>query len=392
MERPGGRDHRANQPRIAGDQAGDQRRGDARDLPQVPQAMTTSHGPALRAARMPGASEPEAEQPPVQGGEIGPKPGCLRGPAPSSGAPARRPRAPAGAASAPPRAASVSKASPTRSSMRSRTPAGYPPAAGRASGRRAPRAWPGLSSRCLPVVCARGPCVRALTGGCAPPEHPCTHAQEHDRLRDGAVARRRRGDLGRRGAGRQPQAPEVKVRLPRELAALEAAVVKAVRAALVRGAVDVAVRRRRAPASRAVPVVDARWPGPGARRSGPARRGARRRPTAAQISMSQPGVVRSRSRSRTSQSPGALDRASSRARAHWWRCGHVRAGRSSRRTFRAAAPWPRWPRGRGARAEDSRDYRRRLESAWPSSEGSGGRPAAVQEVAYSPSGPTWPRR
>ena len=36
---------------------------------------------------------------------------------------------------------------------------------------------------------------------------------------------------------------EVKVRLPRELAALEAAVVKAVRARCARGAVDVAVRR-----------------------------------------------------------------------------------------------------------------------------------------------------
>ena len=50
---------------------------------------------------------------------------------------------------------------------------------------------------------------------------------------------------------------EVKVRLPRELAALEAAVVKAVRAACVRGAVDVAARRSASTASGAVPVVDA---------------------------------------------------------------------------------------------------------------------------------------
>jgi uncharacterized protein (TIGR00255 family) len=49
---------------------------------------------------------------------------------------------------------------------------------------------------------------------------------------------------------------EVKVRLPRELAALEAAVVKAVRARCARGAVDVAVRRSGSTLSGAVPTVD----------------------------------------------------------------------------------------------------------------------------------------
>jgi len=50
---------------------------------------------------------------------------------------------------------------------------------------------------------------------------------------------------------------EVKVRLPRELSALEPAVLKAVRARCVRGAVEVAVRRSAGTASGAVPTVDA---------------------------------------------------------------------------------------------------------------------------------------
>jgi uncharacterized protein (TIGR00255 family) len=49
---------------------------------------------------------------------------------------------------------------------------------------------------------------------------------------------------------------EVKVRLPRELAVLEPAVLKAVRSRCVRGAVDVAVRRTTGTASGAVPTVD----------------------------------------------------------------------------------------------------------------------------------------
>ena len=49
---------------------------------------------------------------------------------------------------------------------------------------------------------------------------------------------------------------EVKVRLPRELSALEPAVLRAVRARCVRGAVDVAVRRSASTATGAVPTVD----------------------------------------------------------------------------------------------------------------------------------------
>ncbi len=49
---------------------------------------------------------------------------------------------------------------------------------------------------------------------------------------------------------------EVKVRLPRELSALEPLVLKAVRARCARGAVDVAVRRSASTASGAVPTVD----------------------------------------------------------------------------------------------------------------------------------------
>ncbi|HEY1904702.1 MAG TPA: YicC/YloC family endoribonuclease [Myxococcaceae bacterium] len=49
---------------------------------------------------------------------------------------------------------------------------------------------------------------------------------------------------------------EVKVRLPRELSALEPAVVRAVRVRCARGAVEVAVRRSASTASGAVPTVD----------------------------------------------------------------------------------------------------------------------------------------
>ncbi|HZW87703.1 MAG TPA: YicC/YloC family endoribonuclease [Myxococcaceae bacterium] len=86
---------------------------------------------------------------------------------------------------------------------------------------------------------------------------------------------------------------EVKVRLPRELAALEAAVVKAVRGRCVRGAVDVAVRRSAGTVSGAVPTVDAAM----ARAWREALRTVARAaeladtPTAAQIA-NQPGVVR----------------------------------------------------------------------------------------------------
>ena len=86
---------------------------------------------------------------------------------------------------------------------------------------------------------------------------------------------------------------EVKVRLPRELFALEPAVLKAVRARLVRGAVDVAVRRSVGTVSGAVPMVDAGM----ARAWREALRTVARAteladtPSAAQIA-SQPGVVR----------------------------------------------------------------------------------------------------
>ena len=49
---------------------------------------------------------------------------------------------------------------------------------------------------------------------------------------------------------------EVKVRLPRELSALEPAVLRAVRARCVRGAIEVAVRRSASTATGAVPTVD----------------------------------------------------------------------------------------------------------------------------------------
>jgi len=86
---------------------------------------------------------------------------------------------------------------------------------------------------------------------------------------------------------------EVKVRLPRELAALESAVVKAVRARCARGAVDVAVRRSASTVTGAVPIVDAAM----ARAWREALRTVARSaeladtPTASQIA-SQPGVVR----------------------------------------------------------------------------------------------------
>ncbi|HEY1332862.1 MAG TPA: YicC/YloC family endoribonuclease [Myxococcaceae bacterium] len=104
---------------------------------------------------------------------------------------------------------------------------------------------------------------------------------------------------------------EVKVRLPRELAALEAAVVKAVRAHCVRGAVDVAVRRSAGTVTGAVPVVDAAM----ARAWREALRTVARAaeladtPTAAQIS-SQPGVVRMEEPvTDLAHAEGALDRA-----------------------------------------------------------------------------------
>ena len=86
---------------------------------------------------------------------------------------------------------------------------------------------------------------------------------------------------------------ELKVRLPRELAALEAAVVKAVRSRCARGAVDVAVRRSASTVTGAVPTVDAAM----ARAWREALRTVARAaeladtPTASQIA-SQPGVVR----------------------------------------------------------------------------------------------------
>ena len=86
---------------------------------------------------------------------------------------------------------------------------------------------------------------------------------------------------------------EVKVRLPRELAALEAAVVKAVRSRCARGAVDVAVRRSASTVTGGVPTVDAAM----ARAWREALRTVARAaeladtPTASQIA-GQPGVVR----------------------------------------------------------------------------------------------------
>lgn len=86
---------------------------------------------------------------------------------------------------------------------------------------------------------------------------------------------------------------EVKVRLPRELAALEAAALKAVRAHCARGAVDVAVRRSASTVTGAVPTVDAAM----ARAWREALRTVARAaeladaPTASQIA-NQPGVVR----------------------------------------------------------------------------------------------------
>ena len=86
---------------------------------------------------------------------------------------------------------------------------------------------------------------------------------------------------------------EVKVRLPRELSALEAAVLRAVRSRCTRGAVDVAVRRSASTVTGAVPTVD----GAMARAWREALRAVARStdladaPSAAQIA-TQPGVVR----------------------------------------------------------------------------------------------------
>jgi uncharacterized protein (TIGR00255 family) len=104
---------------------------------------------------------------------------------------------------------------------------------------------------------------------------------------------------------------EVKVRLPRELTALEPAVLKAVRARCVRGAVDVAVRRSASTASGAVPTVDQAM----ARAWREALRAVARAveladvPSAAQIA-SQPGVVRMEEPvTDLAVAEGALDRA-----------------------------------------------------------------------------------
>lgn len=104
---------------------------------------------------------------------------------------------------------------------------------------------------------------------------------------------------------------EVKVRLPRELSALEPAVVKAVRARCARGAVDVAVRRSASTASGAVPTVDPAM----ARAWREALRTVARAaeladtPTAAQVA-SQPGVVRMEEPvADLAVAEGALDRA-----------------------------------------------------------------------------------
>ena len=104
---------------------------------------------------------------------------------------------------------------------------------------------------------------------------------------------------------------EVKVRLPRELTALEPAVLKAVRARCVRGAVDVAVRRSASTASGAVPTVDQAM----AQAWREALRAVARAveladvPTAAQIA-NQPGVVRMEEPvTDLAVAEGALDRA-----------------------------------------------------------------------------------
>ena len=104
---------------------------------------------------------------------------------------------------------------------------------------------------------------------------------------------------------------ELKVRLPRELAALEAAVVKAVRSRCARGAVDVAVRRSASTVTGAVPTVDAAM----ARAWREALRTVARAaeladtPTASQIA-SQPGVVRMEEPvTDLALAEGALDRA-----------------------------------------------------------------------------------
>ena len=104
---------------------------------------------------------------------------------------------------------------------------------------------------------------------------------------------------------------EVKVRLPRELAALEAAVVKAVRSRCARGAVDVAVRRSASTVTGAVPTVDAAM----ARAWREALRTVARAaeladtPTASQIA-GQPGVVRMEEPvTDLALAEGALDRA-----------------------------------------------------------------------------------
>ena len=104
---------------------------------------------------------------------------------------------------------------------------------------------------------------------------------------------------------------ELKVRLPRELAALEAAVVKAVRSRCARGAVDVAVRRSASTVTGAVPTVDAAM----ARAWREALRTVARAaeladtPTASQIA-GQPGVVRMEEPvTDLALAEGALDRA-----------------------------------------------------------------------------------
>ncbi len=148
---------------------------------------------------------------------------------------------------------------------------------------------------------------------------------------------------------------EVKVRLPRELSALEPAVLQAVRARCVRGAVDVAVRRSASTASGAVPTVDQAM----ARAWREALRTVARAaeladvPTAAQIA-NQPGVVRmeepvtdlARGRGRAGAGAGrGAGRAGGDARA-----GGSGAGGGPRRAAGAGGDARR--RGRGAGAED----------------------------------------
>ena len=144
----------------------------------------------------------------------------------------------------------MSSACPRRSSMRTSRTRRSPDGRARAGLRKASAAtraralFPVPSSR-LCQGCMRWP----LTAGSAPPSTPGHMLKSMTGFGTGR-ARAGEEEISVEVRAVNHKHLEVKVRLPRELSALEPAVLRAVRARCVRGAVDVAVRRSASTATR----------------------------------------------------------------------------------------------------------------------------------------------